>query len=75
MAGKTGGAASVPLIDPPRDTEEAKTAPVSARTTFPGPNLTPRRPGAAVTARLRPRRSHPTAGCGKSSTAPEAATS
>ena len=40
MAGKTG-AASVPLIDPPRDTEVAKTAPVVSTYTFPGPNLTP----------------------------------
>ena len=40
MAGKTG-AASVPLIDPPRDTEVAKTAPVVSTYTFPGPNLAP----------------------------------
>jgi glucose/arabinose dehydrogenase len=40
MAGKTG-AASVPLIDPPRDTELAKTAPVIRTYTFPGPNLAP----------------------------------
>jgi glucose/arabinose dehydrogenase len=40
MAGKTG-AASVPVIDPPRDTEAAKTAPVLRTYTFPGPNLTP----------------------------------
>ena len=39
MAGKTG-AASVPVIDPPRDTETAKTAPVLRTYTFPGPNLT-----------------------------------
>jgi glucose/arabinose dehydrogenase len=39
-AGKTG-AASVPLIAPPRDTEAAKTAPVVGTYTFPGPNLTP----------------------------------
>jgi aldose sugar dehydrogenase len=39
MAGKTG-AASVPVIDPPRDTEAAKTAPVVKTYTFPGPNLT-----------------------------------
>jgi glucose/arabinose dehydrogenase len=38
MAGKTG-AASVPLIDPPRDTEVAKTAPVISTYTFPKPNL------------------------------------
>lgn len=40
MAGKTG-AASVPVIDPPRDTEAAKTAPVVRTYTFLGPNLTP----------------------------------
>jgi len=40
MAGKTG-AASVPIIDPPSDTETAKTAPVVRTYTFPGPNLTP----------------------------------
>jgi aldose sugar dehydrogenase len=40
MAGKTG-AATVPVIDPPKDTEEAKTAPVVRTYTFPGPNLTP----------------------------------
>jgi glucose/arabinose dehydrogenase len=38
--GKTG-AQTIPLIDPPRDTEAAKTAPVVSRYTFPGPNLTP----------------------------------
>jgi len=40
MAGKTG-AGSVPLIDPPRDTEVAKTAPVVSTYTFPGPNVAP----------------------------------
>jgi len=40
MAGKIG-AASVPVIDPPSDTETAKTAPVVRTYTFPGPNLTP----------------------------------
>jgi glucose/arabinose dehydrogenase len=39
MAGKTG-AASVPVINPPEDTEAAKTAPVVRTYTFPGPNLT-----------------------------------
>ena len=39
-AGKTG-AASVPLIDPPEDTEKAKTAPVVSTYTFPSPNLAP----------------------------------
>jgi glucose/arabinose dehydrogenase len=38
--GKTG-AATIPLIDPPADTEAAKTAPVVSTYTFPGPNLTP----------------------------------
>jgi glucose/arabinose dehydrogenase len=40
MAGKTG-AATVSTIDPPRDSETAKTAPVVRTYTFPGPNLTP----------------------------------
>jgi glucose/arabinose dehydrogenase len=40
MAGKTG-AASVPLIDPPRDTEVATTAPVISTYAFPEPNLAP----------------------------------
>jgi glucose/arabinose dehydrogenase len=40
MAGKTG-AATVPLINPPSDTEAAKTAAVVSRYTFPGPNLAP----------------------------------
>src|ERR1700676_2479395 len=34
------GAATIPLIDPPRDTEAAKTAKVVSTYTFPGPNLT-----------------------------------
>jgi glucose/arabinose dehydrogenase len=38
--GKTG-AATVPLIDPPADTEAAKTAPVVSTYTFNGPNNTP----------------------------------
>jgi len=38
--GKTG-AATISLIDPPRDTEVAKTAKVVSFYTFPGPNLTP----------------------------------
>jgi glucose/arabinose dehydrogenase len=38
--GKTG-AATIPLIDPPRDTEAAKTAPVVSTYAFPGPNMTP----------------------------------
>jgi aldose sugar dehydrogenase len=40
MAGKVG-AASVPIVDPPSDTETAKTAPVVRTYTYPGPNLTP----------------------------------
>ena len=40
QAGKTG-AASLPIIDPPRNTEMAKTAPVLRTYNFPGPNLTP----------------------------------
>ncbi len=35
------GAASVPIINPPRDTELAKTAPVVSTYNFPGPNLSP----------------------------------
>ena len=38
--GKTG-APTIPLIDPPRDTEAAKTAKLVSTYTFPGPNLTP----------------------------------
>ena len=38
--GKTG-AATIPLIDPPRNTEVAKTAKPVSIYTFPGPNLTP----------------------------------
>ena len=38
--GKTG-AATIPLIDPPRDTEAAKTAKPVSTYTFSGPNLTP----------------------------------
>src|SRR5580698_10788715 len=40
MAGKTGSP-TVPVIDPPEDTEAAKTAPIVRTYTFPGPNLTP----------------------------------
>jgi glucose/arabinose dehydrogenase len=39
-AGRTG-ASRVTLIAPPRDTEEAKTAPVVSTYAFPGPNLAP----------------------------------
>ncbi len=40
MEGKTG-ASSIPLIDPPTDTDAAKAAPVVSTYTFPTPNLTP----------------------------------
>jgi len=40
MAGKVG-AHTVPIIDPPSDTEAAKQAPVVRTYAFPGPNLTP----------------------------------
>ncbi len=40
QAGKTG-AATLPIINPPRNTELAKTAAVQSTYTFPGPNLTP----------------------------------
>jgi glucose/arabinose dehydrogenase len=40
MEGKTG-ASSIPLIDPPSDTEAARTAPVVSTYTFPTPNMTP----------------------------------
>src|ERR1700735_356073 len=39
-AGKTA-TPTVPVIDPPENTEAAKTAPVVRTYTFPGPNLTP----------------------------------
>ena len=40
FAGKTG-ATAISLIDPPRDTELAKTAKIISTYTIPGPNLTP----------------------------------
>jgi glucose/arabinose dehydrogenase len=40
QAGKTG-APTLDIINPPRNTEIAKTAPVEYTSTFPGPNLTP----------------------------------
>jgi glucose/arabinose dehydrogenase len=40
MEGRAG-AKSIPLIDPPRDTEAAKSAPVVSTYTFPKENLTP----------------------------------
>ena len=39
-AGKVG-TPTIPIIDPPADTEKAKTAPVLRTYAFPGPNLTP----------------------------------
>ena len=38
---RKAGAPTLPVIDPPRNTEVAKTAPVVFTYTFPGPNLTP----------------------------------
>jgi hypothetical protein len=40
MAGKLG-AGTEPVIDPPADTEKAKTAPVIRTYSFPGPNMMP----------------------------------
>jgi glucose/arabinose dehydrogenase len=40
MSGKVG-ATTIPLINPPSDTEAAKTAPVVSTYTFPGPNVAP----------------------------------
>lgn len=40
LSGRTG-AETVPLIDPPRDTDAAKTAPIVQRITLPSANLTP----------------------------------
>jgi glucose/arabinose dehydrogenase len=40
FAGQTG-ATTIPLIDPPANTEAAKTAPVVSTYTFTGPNMTP----------------------------------
>ena len=64
-AGQSDGRArpvrrTIPLIDPPADTEAAKTAPVVSTYTFPGPNLTPaetwtHRPPHALWPRLRAR--------------------
>ena len=72
--GKTG-AATIPLIDPPRDTEAAKTAPVVSNYTFPGPNLTPAETWAPASARRMAWRFRRRANSGRSSTAREAATS
>ena len=72
-AGKTG-AATIPLIDPPRDTEAAKTAKVVSTYTFPGPNLTPAEIGPAGSARLTAWRFRRPANCGRWSMARAAAT-
>ena len=72
--GKTG-AATIPLIDPPSDTEAAKTAKVVSTYTFPGPNLTPAETWSAATARPTAWRFRPPANCGRSSMARAAATS
>src|SRR6202020_1369063 len=71
MAGKVG-AATVPVIDPPADTEKAKTAPVIRTYSFPGPNMTPAETGPVGTARPMAWPSRPTASCGKWNMAPEA---
>ena len=74
--GQDGRGRACPLINPPRDTEVAKTAPVISTYTVEGPNLAPVGDlDAAVIGRPTVWRSRPTAGCGKSSTAREAATS
>jgi len=72
--GKTG-AATVTLIDPPSDTEAAKTAKVVSTYTFHGPNLTPLKPGRAASARPTDWRFRRVVNCGRSSTARAAATS
>jgi hypothetical protein len=46
-AGKTGSR-TLPVINPPRNTELAKTAPVVFTYHFPGPNLTPSETGPPV---------------------------
>jgi hypothetical protein len=73
MAGKMG-AATVPLIDPPRDTELAKTAPVVKPIRSPDRIWCRRRPGAAVIEHPTAWHSRPTAGCGKWSMARGVAT-
>ena len=74
MAGKIG-AASVPIIDPPKDTEAAKTAPVVRTYTFPGPNLTPAETWTRDIARPMAWPSRRTDGCGSLSMARGAAMS
>ena len=74
MDGKTG-ASTIPLIDPPADTEAAKTARVVSTYTFPTANLTPAETWTTGTARLMASPLGPMAGSGKSSTDLAAATS
>jgi aldose sugar dehydrogenase len=72
--GKTG-ASTIPLIDPPRDTETAKTQKIVSMYTLPAPTTLPLKPGPAASARPMAWRSPPMANCGKSSMARAAATS
>ena len=74
MAGKTG-AASVPVIDPPKNTEAAKTAPVIRTYHFPGQTSHRRKHGASDTALPMVWLSRLTAGCGRLSMGRKAATS
>ena len=73
MAGKKG-AASVPVIDPPSDTEAAKTAPVVRTYTFPGPNLTPSETWSSGHRTPYGLAFAPDGRCGRSSMGPRAAT-
>ncbi len=72
--GKTG-TATIPLIDPPGDTEAAKTAKAVSTYTFPGPNNTPAETWSMGHRTPYGWRFRPPANCGKSSTARAAATS
>ena len=71
--GKTG-AAKIPLIDPPADTEAAKTAPIVSTYTFPGPNLTPSETWASGVRTPYGLAFSPLANCGKWSMVPGEAT-
>ena len=62
------------LIDPPADTEAAKTAPVVSTYTYTTPNLTPAYTWTMAIARLMAWPSRPMANCGKWNMAPRAAT-
>lgn len=74
MAGKTG-ATSVPVIDPPKDTEAARRAPIVRTYVFDGPNLTPSETwSSGHRARPTASRSRRTAVSGRSSTGRAAAT-